>query len=117
MRHELAELTRGNSEQSVPFPYALRVCTEIAALGLRGVSMVFSSGDNGVGFDDQCFSNDGKNTTKFLPAFPASCPYSITIGGTEGYSPEVAVSDKIGGFFGGGGLSDYASILGLWDDK
>lgn len=39
---------------------------------------MFSSGDGGVGDGDPnpatqtCFSNDGHNITKFLPAFPAS---------------------------------------------
>ena len=39
---------------------------------------MFSSGDGGVGDGDpnpatqSCFSNDGRNITKFLPAFPAS---------------------------------------------
>ncbi|CEH17742.1 subtilisin-like protein [Ceraceosorus bombacis] len=97
----------GDDEQTVPRDYAVRVCGEIAGLAARGVSMVFSSGDNGVGSDGNCVSNDGKKTRKFLPAFPASCPYSITVGGTEAYAPEVAVSSKIGGFFAGGGFSEY----------
>lgn len=52
----------------------------MAALGARGVSVMFSSGDSGVGDGDsnpdtqECYSNDGRNVTKFLPAFPASCP-------------------------------------------
>lgn len=52
----------------------------MAALGARGVSVVFSSGDGGVGDGNadpdlqQCYSNDGRNVTKFLPTFPASCP-------------------------------------------
>jgi tripeptidyl-peptidase-1 len=52
----------------------------MAALGARGVSVIFSSGDGGVGDGDgdsasqQCYSNDGLNITKFIPAFPASCP-------------------------------------------
>lgn len=52
--------------------------------------MLFSSGDYGVGADDKCFSNDGKNRATFLPAFPASCPWATTVGATEAYAPEVA---------------------------
>jgi tripeptidyl-peptidase-1 len=46
--------------------------------GARGVSVMFSSGDGGVGDGNpnpatqKCFSNDGRNVTRFLPAFPAS---------------------------------------------
>lgn len=48
--------------------------------GARGVSLTFSSGDGGVGDGDpdpatqQCITNDGRNATKFIPGFPASCP-------------------------------------------
>lgn len=81
----------------VPKSFAERVCNGFAQLGLcvsirrlaaftdeklgaRGVSLTFSSGDNGVGDGNEnpatttCISNDGKNRTMFLPAFPASCP-------------------------------------------
>ena len=46
--------------------------------GARGISIMFSSGDFGVGDGNpdpatqQCFSNDGRNVTRFIPAFPAS---------------------------------------------
>jgi hypothetical protein len=50
----------GDDEQTVPIRYAERVCNELAALGARGVSLIFSSGDEGVGQDGTCVSNDGK---------------------------------------------------------
>ena len=62
----------------------------------RGVSVIFSSGDTGVGAG--CQTNDGKNTTRFLPIFPASCPYVTSIGGTVGIKPERAVGFSSGGF-------------------
>lgn len=46
--------------------------------GARGVTLTFSSGDFGVGDGDanpatqQCFTNDGRNATKFIPTFPAT---------------------------------------------
>ena len=61
---------------------------------------MFSSGDFGVGGGD-CHTNDGKNTVKFQPAFPASCPFVTTVGGTTRVNPETAVS------FSGGGFSNY----------
>lgn len=48
--------------------------------GARGVSLTFSSGDGGVGDGDpdpatqECITNDGRNATRFIPGFPASCP-------------------------------------------
>jgi tripeptidyl-peptidase I len=65
----------GDDEQTVPESYAKTACAGFAQLGARGVSIIFSSGDAGVGPDGACFSNDGKNKTEFIPAFPAGCPY------------------------------------------
>ncbi|KIM58781.1 hypothetical protein SCLCIDRAFT_1218330 [Scleroderma citrinum Foug A] len=96
----------GDDEQTVPESYANRVCYGLAALGARGVSLTFSSGDHGVGDGDpypdsqSCFSNDGTNRTMFIPTFPASCPYVTTVGGTRNV-PETAAS------FSGGGFSNY----------
>jgi tripeptidyl-peptidase-1 len=63
----------GDDEQTVPYSYAMSVCKGFAQLGARGISVLFASGDNGVGAAGDCFTNDGKNTTSFLPVFPASC--------------------------------------------
>ncbi|KAG1752358.1 peptidase S8/S53 domain-containing protein [Suillus paluster] len=96
----------GDDEQTVPHTYATRVCAGMAAIGARGVSLMFSSGDHGVGDGDpdpttqMCYSNDGRNVTKFIPSFPASCPYVTTVGGTTSI-PETAVT------FSGGGFSNY----------
>jgi tripeptidyl-peptidase I len=86
----------GEDEQSVPEEYARSVCSLFAQLGSRGTSVVFSSGDTGVG--SACQTNDGKNTTRFLPIFPASCPFVTSVGGTTHVEPEVAVSFSSGGF-------------------
>ncbi|KAG1833678.1 peptidase S8/S53 domain-containing protein [Suillus subalutaceus] len=93
----------GDDEQTVPYTYAIRVCAGMAALGARGVSLLFSSGDNGVGDSNSnpatqiCKSNDGRNVTQFLPTFPASCPYVTSVGGTVNI-PETAASFSSGGF-------------------
>ncbi|KAF8076737.1 subtilisin-like protein [Lyophyllum atratum] len=100
----------GDDEQTVPRSFAIRACAGFAQLGARGVSLMFSSGDGGVGDNDpnpatqQCFTNDGRNVTRFVPSFPASCPFVTVVGGTTSV-PEVAVSR----FFSGGGFSDYFS--------
>ncbi|OBT86231.1 hypothetical protein VE02_05857 [Pseudogymnoascus sp. 03VT05] len=86
----------GENEQSVPPKYAKKVCCMFGELGLRGVSVLFSSGDTGVG--SACQTNDGKNTTRFLPIFPAACPWVTSVGGTYQVQPERAVSFSSGGF-------------------
>ncbi|TFK43816.1 peptidase S8/S53 domain-containing protein [Crucibulum laeve] len=99
----------GDEEETVPESFARRACAGFAQLGVRGVSVMFSSGDGGVGDGDpnpatqECFTNDGRNTTKFIPGFPASCPFVTAVGGTQNINPEVAVSR----FFSGGGFSNY----------
>ena len=108
----------GDDEQTVPKAYAERVCQEFARLGARGISLLVSSGDGGVGGSDpaSCVSNDGKNTTTFLPAFPASCPYVTTVGATQQFEPEVSAYRQPGlgpdgrqhGFYASGsGFSYY----------
>ncbi|GJE84527.1 tripeptidyl peptidase A [Phanerochaete sordida] len=98
----------GDDEQTVPLSFAQRVCNDFAQLGARGVTLTFSSGDGGVGDGDpdpatqQCFTNDGHNKTEFLAAFPASCPFVTTVGGTH-LVPETAIS------FSGGGFSNVFS--------
>jgi tripeptidyl-peptidase-1 len=88
----------GEDEQSVPAEYAKKVCDMIGQLGARGVSVLFSSGDTGVG--SACQTNDGKNITRFLPIFPAACPYVTSVGGTYHIAPEEAI------YFSSGGFSD-----------
>ncbi|OCH96339.1 subtilisin-like protein [Obba rivulosa] len=89
----------GDDEQTVPLDYATSVCNMFAQLGARGVSIMFSSGDDGVGAGD-CLTNDGTNTQRFQPNFPASCPFVTTVGATF-HVPETGIS------FSGGGFSNY----------
>ncbi|KAL6706091.1 Tripeptidyl-peptidase sed2 [Coniothyrium glycines] len=97
----------GENEQSVPKSYALSVCNLFAQLGSRGVSVIFSSGDSGTG--SACQSNDGKNTTKFQPQFPAACPFVTSVGSVR-YLNETAT------FFSSGGFSDYWKRPSYQDD-
>ncbi|EEP76967.1 predicted protein [Uncinocarpus reesii 1704] len=86
----------GENEQSVPKEFAKSVCDEFAKLGARGVSVIFSSGDSGVG--NGCQTNDGQKRPRFNPIFPASCPFVTSVGGTENENPERAVGFSSGGF-------------------
>ncbi|KAF8592730.1 subtilisin-like protein [Ramaria rubella] len=124
----LLSTSYGDDEQTVPESFAKTVCNKFAQLGryrdilleyllnwssgARGVTLTFSSGDNGVGDGDpnpatsDCLTNDGTNQTKFIPAFPASCPFVTSVGGTVGV-PETAVTR----FGSGGGFSNFIYLF------
>ncbi|KAF8259707.1 peptidase S8/S53 domain-containing protein [Lactarius quietus] len=90
----------------VPQDQAVTVCLLFAQLGARGVSILFSSGNAGVGEGNWEFGDGSGNTYVYLlPMFPPSCPYVTTVGGTTGgmtnENPEVAAS------ISGGGFSNY----------
>lgn len=99
----------GDDEQTVSESYATTACNQFAQLGARGITVLFSSGDNGVGVDGACITNDGRNRSTFLPAFPASCPYVTSVGATYQFNPEVAAIDTRFStpFSSGGGFSNY----------
>ncbi|KAF4433916.1 Tripeptidyl-peptidase SED1 [Colletotrichum fructicola] len=70
--------------------YLRRQCLEYLKLGLRGVSVIVSSGDTGTSHQgNSCIDpNSGNVTTNgthghFTPGFPASCPWVTTVGGTQ----------------------------------
>lgn len=86
----------GEDEQTVPPSYSQKVCNLFGALGLRGVSVIFSSGDGGPGA--ACKTNDGTNRTRFTVQFPAACPYVTAVGATTSMNPETAASFSGGGF-------------------
>ncbi|KAH8985804.1 subtilisin-like protein [Lactarius akahatsu] len=84
-------------ENFLSHEYIVQVCDLFSRLGVRGVSVILSSGNEGVGKD--CVMEDG--SIRFMPNFPPTCPYVTVVGGTTGYEPEVAAG------FSGGGFSDY----------
>ena len=54
-------------ENMIPYAYQKRQCNEYLKLGLQGVSLFFSSGDDGVG---PCTADD----RVFVPGQPNGCP-------------------------------------------
>lgn len=113
----------GENEQTLPESYTNSTCSLFAQLGARGVSIIFSSGDEGVG--QTCLTNDGTNRTRFNPIYPASCPFVTSVGGTYQINPERAVSFSSGGFserftrpsYQDDAVSTYLSALGdQWQD-
>ncbi|GKT43966.1 tRNA (adenine(58)-N(1))-methyltransferase catalytic subunit trm61 [Colletotrichum spaethianum] len=83
---QVLSVSYGDDEQTVPIEYATRVCNLIGMMGLRGVTVLESSGDTGVGAP--CRANDGSNAPQFTPQFPATCPYITAVGGTQAFGPE-----------------------------
>ncbi|TBU22963.1 subtilisin-like protein [Dichomitus squalens] len=82
----------GFNEKDVPVGLANNLCNAYAKLGARGTTIIFGSGDGGVaGIQNQ-------NCTTFVPTFPSSCPFVTSVGGTNSFGPEVAVSFSAGGF-------------------
>lgn len=57
----------GIAERNVPPEYAMALCVLFAHLGARGTSVLFASGDNGVGLGD---CKDGSGNVQFAPLFP-----------------------------------------------
>jgi len=88
-------MSYGDNENTVVPNYAVRVNQEFQKAGLRGITLLASSGDGGVG------GSQPTQCTKFIPTFPAASPYVTAVGGTTGSSPE------IGGQLSGGGFSNY----------
>ncbi|KAF8258682.1 subtilisin-like protein [Lactarius quietus] len=91
-------ISYSSNETNYPREYAVQVCRLFAQLGSRGVSVLQSSGDHGVGQGD---CKDSSGNVHFLPTFPGTCPYVTTVGGTRNYLPEIAAP------LSGGGFSDY----------
>ncbi|KAI9451470.1 subtilisin-like protein [Lactarius psammicola] len=84
-----------NPETSLPRAYAISLCNLFAALGLRGASVLVATGDHGVGQGD-CTDNSGN--VRFIPMFPASCPWVTSVGSTMFQNPEIAMPFSGGGF-------------------
>ena len=58
------------AERDLPREYTKALCDMYSRLGALGVSILFASGDSGVG-PKNC--DDGSGNVQFVPEFPASC--------------------------------------------
>ena len=94
-------------------------CDTAKYLGLRGVSIFVSSGDNGANACPR-FAGGTLQDCDFAPHFPASCPYVITVGATMrtsasasgGQEAQNTCHQKVNDTYGaqitsGGGFSDF----------
>lgn len=85
----------GDDEQTIPLEYAKRVCSDIAGLTARGVSLLYASGDNGVGDNGGVCKSNTDNRTEYLPTFPSTCPWTTSVGATMRFDPEVVTTKEV----------------------
>ncbi|KAM3511955.1 hypothetical protein MY11210_004426 [Beauveria gryllotalpidicola] len=95
-------ISYGVNEQLLARDYTRHVCDVFGQLAARGVSVLAASGDAGPG--QSCQANDGSGATRFLPAFPASCPYVTAVGATRAVG---SLRDETASSFSGGGFSEH----------
>ncbi|KAI0472986.1 peptidase S8/S53 domain-containing protein [Xylariaceae sp. FL0804] len=104
-RPNVVSISYGGDESSVALSVADTTCDDFAELGSAGVSVLFASGDSGVG--SGC-TIDGESA--YQPDFPGGCPWVTMVGGTTGTTSEEAWTD------GGGGFSNYFGRPSWQDD-
>ncbi|XP_068194952.1 tripeptidyl-peptidase 1 [Antennarius striatus] len=92
-------ISYGDDEDSLSTAYMMRINTEFMKAGVRGISLLFASGDSGAG----CKHLDKENS--FRPSFPASSPYVTTVGGTSFKNP-FKVTYEVTDYISGGGFSN-----------
>ncbi|KAJ7473652.1 peptidase S8/S53 domain-containing protein, partial [Mycena galericulata] len=96
----------GVMENQFESAVAKKICDSYMALSARGISVLFSSGDDwylyragGVrGNHDNSSIPGFCESNMFIPVFPASCPYVTAVGATQGFKPELATNLTGGGF-------------------
>ncbi|XP_041827599.1 tripeptidyl-peptidase 1 isoform X2 [Melanotaenia boesemani] len=93
-------ISYGDDEDSLSTAYMTRINTEFMKAGVRGISLLFASGDSGAG----CRHMD-KQQNSFRPSFPASSPYVTTVGGTSFKNP-FKVTYEVTDYISGGGFSN-----------
>ena len=64
----------GETERDLPVEYAMSMCDLFAGLGVRGVTVLAASGQDGVGAGD-CVNAHG--IVQFIPEFPSSCTCGV----------------------------------------
>ncbi|KAL2129169.1 hypothetical protein VTI74DRAFT_8122 [Chaetomium olivicolor] len=106
-------ISYSGGEADLPASYLRRQCGEIMKLALQGVTVVESSGDNGVagyagdgGYANGCA---GVRGTVFYPSSDVTCPYVLAVGATRfnHTSPGSETYFETAWEYSGGGFSNY----------
>ncbi|XP_036398990.1 tripeptidyl-peptidase 1 [Megalops cyprinoides] len=93
-------ISYGDDEDSLAVAYMERINNEFMKAGVRGISMLFASGDSGAGCRHLTKGNNA-----FRPSFPASSPYVTTVGGTSFKNP-FKLTYEVTDYISGGGFSN-----------
>jgi len=94
----------GNDEvQQSSTQYMISCNTEFQKLAVRGISILFASGDQGV------WGRTGPISSRYHPDFPASSPYITAVGGTD-FKVTGTIGEETAWTDGGGGFSDTFAI-------
>jgi len=90
----------GNDEaQQTSVAYMNSCNTQFQAAGVKGLSILFAAGDQGV------WGREGPGTGQFNPDFPAGSPYITAVGGTD-FTGTSITSTETCCTLGGGGFSN-----------
>lgn len=89
-------ISYSDDEQTVPPAYARRACDLFARLAARGVSVVDASGDGGALGTGSTDCVDAAGAARFIPTFPATCPWVTSVGATAAWGGPATYS--AGGF-------------------
>lgn len=103
VRPPVITISYGSDESDFTSAQATTMCNAAQQLSALGTTIVVSSGDTGV---------DGQGDLScppFRPTYPGGCPYVLSVGATQNFSPEVMVSTSLAGFYSGSGFSNYFS--------
>lgn len=103
-RPTVITVSYGSDETDFTLAQATTMCNAAQQLSASGMTIVFSSGDSGVD------GNGGETCPKFKVTYPGGCPYILSVGATQSFSPEVMVSTSLAGFYSGAGFSNYFPI-------
>ncbi|KAF8308704.1 subtilisin-like protein [Clavulina sp. PMI_390] len=98
-RPSVITISYGSLESAFTSSQATSMCNAAQQLAAAGMTIVVSSGDDGV-------SGQGGTCPPFQPTYPGGCPYILSVGATQSFSPEVMVDTSLAGFYSGAGLSN-----------
>ena len=101
-------ISYGSIEKELEISVLENFDTQLMKLGVRGVTVIVASGDDGVA---NFQARSDKSKCGYNPSYPASSPYVTALGATMGIesdTPEIACTSTAGGLITtGGGFSSH----------
>jgi len=102
--HSVSYGAQGDDPDSA---YQNRLDAEFQKLGVRGVSVMFASGDDGSGCSDGDYDGPVNDACDCMmnPSFPATCPHVTSVGATRFLTGNSGPEGAVQAFGSGGGFS------------